>query len=69
MNDDQPDTVFVMELWNNAEAHHASLERPEVQQSIAQARLLLSGEFGGFRFIAKGSPLRNEDPRSTAASC
>lgn len=26
---DQPNTVFVMELWTSAEAHQASLLRPE----------------------------------------
>jgi quinol monooxygenase YgiN len=41
VNDDQPETVFVMELWKSAEAQHASLERPEAQESIAQALPLL----------------------------
>ncbi len=47
---DQPNTVFVMELWTSAEAHQASLLRPEVQRAIAEARPLLSGEVGGSRF-------------------
>lgn len=55
---DAPDTVFVMELWESAEAHQGSLALPEVQASIAAARPLLSGEFGGFRFDVVGSPLR-----------
>jgi quinol monooxygenase YgiN len=58
VNDDEPDTVFVVELWESAEAHRASLALPEVQASIAEARPLLSGEFGGFRFDVVGSPLR-----------
>jgi quinol monooxygenase YgiN len=62
VNDEQPDTVFVVELWENAEAHRASLQRPEVQESIAAARPLLSGEFGGFRFEVVGSPLRDSRP-------
>ena len=53
-----PDTVFVMELWGSAEDHQASLQLPEVQAAIAQARPLLSGEFGGFQFDVVGSPLR-----------
>ncbi|MEO6604562.1 MAG: antibiotic biosynthesis monooxygenase, partial [Aeromicrobium sp.] len=57
-NDDEPDTVFVVELWNDAAAHQASLALPEVQAAIAAARPLLSGEFGGFRFDVIGSPLR-----------
>lgn len=59
INDEQPDTVFVVELWEDAEAHRASLELPEVQASIAAARPMLSGEFGGFRFDVVGSPLRD----------
>jgi quinol monooxygenase YgiN len=56
---DEPDTVFVVELWTSAEAHRASLDLPEVQESIAAARPLLSGEFGGFHFDVAGSPLRD----------
>ena len=58
VNDKEPDTVFVVELWESAEAHQASLALPEVRASIAAARPLLSGEFGGFRFDIVGSPLR-----------
>ena len=53
-----PDTVFVMELWGSAEDHQASLQLPEVQAAIAQARPLLSGEFGGFQFDVVGWPRR-----------
>ena len=59
VSDEQPDTVFVIELWESAEAHRASLALPDVQASIAAARPLLSGEFGGFRFDVVGSPLRD----------
>jgi quinol monooxygenase YgiN len=59
INDDDPDTVFVVEFWESADAHKASLALPEVQASIAAARPLLSGEFGGFRFEVVGSPLRD----------
>ena len=59
VNDEQPDSVFVVELWTSAEAHRASLQLPEVQESIATARPLLSGEFGGFQFDVVGSPLRD----------
>lgn len=58
VDDEHPDTVYVMELWTSREAHLASLGLPEVQASIAAARPLLSGEFGGFRFDVVGSPLR-----------
>jgi quinol monooxygenase YgiN len=59
VNDNDLDTVFVVELWASAEAHQASLAVPEVQASIAAARPLLSGSFGGFRFNVVGSPLRD----------
>ncbi|TFD37724.1 antibiotic biosynthesis monooxygenase [Cryobacterium sp. TMT1-19] len=59
VSDDDLDTVFVVELWDSAEAHQASLALPEVQASIATARRLLSGAFGGFRFNVVGSPLRD----------
>ena len=59
VDDDDPDKVFVVELWESREAHRASLSLPEVQASIAAARPLLTGEFGGFRFTVSGSPLRD----------
>ena len=59
VSDDDLDTVFVVELWDSAESHQASLALPEVQASIATARPLLSGVFGGFRFNVVGSPLRD----------
>lgn len=59
VDEDEPDKVFVVELWTSAEAHAASLALPEVQHAIASARSLLSGEFGGFRFEVLGSPLRD----------
>jgi quinol monooxygenase YgiN len=59
VNDDQPDTVFVAELWASAEAHQQSLELPSVQASILEARPLLNGEMAGLRFEVVGSPLRD----------
>ncbi|MBD7956278.1 antibiotic biosynthesis monooxygenase [Microbacterium sp. Sa4CUA7] len=59
VNDHEPDTVYVVELWTNADAHRASLVLPEVQASIARARPLLTGELGGFDFDVVGSPLRD----------
>ena len=59
VNDNQPDTVFVAELWESAEAHQRSLQLASVQDAIREARPLLSGEMGGFRFEVIGSPLRD----------
>ncbi len=59
VNEDAPDTVFVVELWESPQAQRASLALPEVQASISAAQPLLSGVFGGFRFNVVGSPLRD----------
>jgi quinol monooxygenase YgiN len=58
VNDDQPDTVFVIELWTSAEAHQASLHLASVKAAIAEAMPMLSGETSGTRFSVVGSPLR-----------
>ncbi|NWN89141.1 MAG: antibiotic biosynthesis monooxygenase [Micrococcaceae bacterium] len=58
-NDDAPDTVFIMELWESAEAHQESLQLTSVKDAIAEARPLLSGEMGGHQFTVAGSPLAN----------
>ncbi|MBN9511257.1 MAG: translation initiation factor IF-2 [Alphaproteobacteria bacterium] len=34
VNDDEPDTVFVVELWDSAAAHRGSLQHPDVQAAI-----------------------------------
>lgn len=58
INDDVPDTVFVSELWESAEAHQASLHLDSTRAAIAEAMPLLSGQMGGHRFTVLGSPLR-----------
>lgn len=59
VNDDQPDTVFVAELWTSSEAHRTSLQLDSVKAAISAARPLLSGEMDGFGFEVAGSPLRD----------
>jgi quinol monooxygenase YgiN len=59
VDDENAETVFVIEIWESREAHRSSLELPEVLASIEAARPLLSGDFGGFRFDVVGSPLRD----------
>lgn len=56
-SDDEPDTVFVAELWESAEAHRASLQLPSVQVAISEAMPLLTGQMGGNGFQVVGSPL------------
>ncbi|MBT2521247.1 putative quinol monooxygenase [Arthrobacter sp. ISL-28] len=57
INDDQPDNVYVCELWESPEAHQASLQLPGVQGAIQEAMPLLSGEMGGSQFTVLGSPI------------
>jgi quinol monooxygenase YgiN len=57
INEDSPNTVFVMELWESQQAHQDSLELPSVQAAIAEAMPLLNGDMGGNQFDVVGSPL------------
>lgn len=56
-NDEEPNTVFVAELWESADAHKASLQLASVRAAIAEAMPLLSGDMGGYQFQVFGSPL------------
>lgn len=58
VNDDEPDTVYVMELWTSARAHEQSLQLAGVRAAITEAMPLLSGRMSGHRFEVVGSPLR-----------
>ena len=67
VSDDEPDTVFVLELWESAEAHQSSLALPEVQAAITAARPLLSGAFGGS--VSRLSVLHSgTEPKARSAS-
>ncbi|ASE10055.1 antibiotic biosynthesis monooxygenase [Jonesia denitrificans] len=57
--DDDPDTVYVAEVWESEEAHAASLELDEVKAVISDAMPHLTGDFGGYDFAVAGSPLRD----------
>lgn len=59
LSDDDPNTVFVAELWTSAEAHRASLRLDSVRAAIQEAMPLLSGQMGGSQFTVSGSPLRD----------
>lgn len=59
INDEEPDKVFVSELWESAEAHQASLQLDSVRATIAEAMPLLSGQNSGTSFTVVGSPLRD----------
>ena len=58
---ENPDAIWISEVWETEESHAASLQLPAVQEAIAQARPLLAGF--GYRFettpvggIPVGSP-------------
>jgi quinol monooxygenase YgiN len=36
------DTIWITEVWDSEESHHASLSLPAVQQAIAQGRPLIA---------------------------
>jgi quinol monooxygenase YgiN len=40
---DDPDVIWVTEVWRTAEDHQASLEIPEVQSAIAKGRPMIAG--------------------------
>ncbi|HKQ75215.1 MAG TPA: antibiotic biosynthesis monooxygenase [Blastocatellia bacterium] len=42
---DNPDVVWVTEVWTSREAHRASLESPNAKKAIAEAMPLLTGQF------------------------
>jgi len=40
---DDPDGLWVTEVWDSRESHQASLKLPEVQEAIAKGRPLIAG--------------------------
>jgi quinol monooxygenase YgiN len=53
-NDDEPDLVYVYEVWDS-KAHHAdSLQLPSVKAAIAEAMPMLTGEFDGVELDVVG---------------
>ena len=56
----EADAVWITEVWNTRESHHASLLLPAVQQAIAKGRPLIAGfgsrfetePVGGHGFVA-----------------
>lgn len=45
VNDEEPDRIWVNEVWGSKEQHDASLALPEVQAGIAATMPKLTGEF------------------------
>jgi quinol monooxygenase YgiN len=40
---EDPDALWITEVWDSAESHEASLQLPQVQAAIAEARPLITG--------------------------
>jgi quinol monooxygenase YgiN len=57
--DDDPNTVYVTEVWESQEAHEKSLDLESVTQAIGEAMPHLTGDFGGYDFMVAGSPIRS----------
>lgn len=51
---DQPDTLWVTEVWQSSEHHRASLQLPEVRAAIGDAMPLLTGEFDQIKLETLG---------------
>ncbi|PRX44542.1 quinol monooxygenase YgiN [Prauserella shujinwangii] len=54
VSDTDPDTVWVNEVWESAAHHQASLDLPEVKESIGKAMPMLTGEFTGQQLTVVG---------------
>lgn len=52
-----PDTIYVLEVWDSAESHRASLGEASVRDALHEALPLLDGEMVSMKFDVAGSPL------------
>ena len=50
---DEPNTLWITEVWTDAEAHKASLSLPSVQAAIGKGRPLIAG----LERVAESAPL------------
>lgn len=58
---DDPDVIWVTEVWESREAHVASLELPAVREAIEKAMPMLTGDFTGSEFhVVGGLGIREE---------
>jgi quinol monooxygenase YgiN len=51
---EEPDSIWVTEVWTDREAHDASLRAPGVPETIARARPLIAGMEGRAEFSVLG---------------
>jgi quinol monooxygenase YgiN len=53
-NDEEPDLVYVAEVWTSEQAHDDSLQLESTKAAIAEAMPLLAGDFAGQQFTVHG---------------
>jgi quinol monooxygenase YgiN len=51
---EDPDIIWVTEVWDSAEAHHSSLQLPETKAAISRAMPMLTGEFTRQELVVAG---------------
>ena len=56
-NPSTPDRVYVLEVWDSAESHRASLGIGSVRDALHEALPLLDGDMVSMKFDVVGSPL------------
>ena len=54
VSDDDPDVIWVHEVWDGKDSHAASLQLPETRAAIGRAMPMLTGEFTSQETIVKG---------------
>lgn len=54
VSDDEPDSIYINEVWESREHHHASLNLPQTQAAIAAAMPMLSGDFSSQELTVVG---------------
>jgi quinol monooxygenase YgiN len=62
--ENDPDAVWVTEVWASRDAHRASLTVPAVKQAIAEAMPLLTGEFEQVELTVVGGLGVSAEPSS-----
>jgi quinol monooxygenase YgiN len=60
-NRSTPDLVYVLEVWESAEAHRAALGIGSIREAVHAVLPLLDGEMVSMKFDIAGSPL-DADP-------
>jgi quinol monooxygenase YgiN len=54
VNDDDPDLIWVYEIWDSKGHHDDSLQLPSVKKAIDEALPMLTGEFTGTELTVVG---------------